>query len=128
MYNGKDEKQPVVVMGEEPAPELSYEKALEKYLAIENEKDLADVYAVVENKAWWFAHDIDDYGEETKEYEEQCKLVNDWFSLVSRMQEDIFKILREEDVEIPKIGLRYTIQPFMSRNGYYDGAGWWIKD
>ena len=25
------------------------------------------------------------------------------------------------------IGLRYIIKPFMERNGYRDGAGWWVK-
>ena len=118
----------VVVMGEEPSPKLSSKEALELYLAAEDEQGLADIYAAAENKAWWFAHDIDDYEEGTQEYKEQCKLVDDWFSLVKKIEADIFKILRDEGVKNPKTGVRYVLQPFMARNGYFDGAGWWIKN
>ena len=30
--------------------------------------------------------------------------------------------------DLSKAGLHFRIEPFMVRNGYRDGAGWWIKD
>lgn len=118
----------VVVMGKEPSEELSSKEALDIFLAAKNEQDLAEIYALAENKAWWFAHDIDDYEEGSKEHKEQCKLVDDWFSLVQKVEAAIFEILREEGVKIPETGIRYVMQHFMARNGYFDGAGWWIKN
>ena len=39
----------------------------------------------------------------------------------------IFDVLRREGVAIPKTGRIYVLKPFMKRNGYIDGNGWWIK-
>lgn len=40
----------------------------------------------------------------------------------------IFEILRLENVLIPDSAQVKVIEPFMNRNGYKDGNGWWIDD
>ena len=116
----------IIVMGSEPTPKLSLEDAMNIYLSVKDEQSLAVIYAVVNNKAWWLAHDIDDYEESSKEYFEQCKLVDDWFEIASKIEEDIFEILRGEGVVVPETGIIKVLQPFMDRNGYFYGTGWWI--
>ena len=52
---------------------LTIEKAKSIYETIEDESALAYLYSIVENTAWWYAHDIDDYVEDTMEYQNMCK-------------------------------------------------------
>ena len=40
-------------MCQEPSPDLTIEKANEIFDKIETEKDIANLFAVVHNKAWW---------------------------------------------------------------------------
>lgn len=117
-----------VVMCFEPAQGLTIEKARELYKQVENETDLAQIYAAVENKAWWISHDVYDCEVGTKEYEEISKISKAWFDLMKEIQASIFEILKSEGVEIPERGYIKVVEPFMRRNGYRDGNGWWIED
>ena len=119
------EKSIIVMLGE-PAPEVSIEDARRKYSIIEGENDLAEIYAVVENKAWWYADEIYDYEEGSIEYERAICIMNEWFEFAKEIKNDIFRIMRSEGVEIPDTGHITVLRPFMLRNGYYDGDGWWI--
>ena len=40
---------------------------------------------------------------------------------------DIYEILRSDGIEIPKNRQIIVLEPFMKRNGYRNGNGWWIK-
>ena len=51
-----------------------------------------------------------------------------WFSLADKLKDMIFDILKAEDVEIPEKGQIVVLEPFMKRNGFKDGQGWWIKE
>lgn len=116
----------ITVLLTEPAPEVTIETARKNYYLIENESDLAKIYAVVENKAWWYADEIYDYEEGSMEYERAIYIMNEWFELAKEIKNDIFKILSSEGVKIPDTGQITVLRPFMLRNGYYDGDGWWI--
>ena len=40
---------------------------------------------------------------------------------------DVYKRqLQSEGVSIPQAGRIAVLSPFMERNGFYDGDGWWI--
>ena len=111
----------------EPSPGVSIEDARKKYSIIKGENDLSEIYAVVENKAWWYADEIYDYEEGSVEHKRAISIMNEWFELAAEIKNDIFEILRSEDVEIPNTGQITVLRPFMLRNGYYDGDGSWIK-
>lgn len=117
-----------VVMCFEPAQGLTIEKARELFEQVENESDLARIYVAVENKAWWISHDVYDFDEGTEEYEEISKISKAWFDLMKKIQASIYEILKSEGVEIPERGCIKVVEPFMRRNGYRDGNGWWIED
>lgn len=119
------EKSITVMLGE-PTPEVSIEQARQRYSVINNEGELAQIYAVVENKAWWYADEIYDYENGSIEYERSVRIMDEWFEFAEEIRKDIFKILRSEGIEIPDTGQITVLRPFMLRNGYYDGDGWWI--
>lgn len=103
------------------------EMACELYKNVSDEKALANIFVLVENKAWWLEDDIYDFEEGTAEHEEISKRVELWFSLGAQIRENIFSILTKEGVIIPESGQRAVLTPFMNRNGYINGNGWWIE-
>lgn len=116
------------VMGSEPSPELTAEMVLKAISEIKTESELASLFAVVENKAWWIEDEEYDYDEGTVEYKQAKEKTDLWFSLVDELHNRIFAILQSEGVEIPSTGQFAVLEAFMKRNGYKNGQGWWIKD
>ena len=116
------------VMCGEPSPELTIEEANTLFCEIKTEKDIANLFAVVENKAWWIEDEEYDFDEGTEEYKKARKKTIEWFSLADKLKDMIFDILKSEDVEIPEKGQIVVLEPFMKRNGFKDGQGWWIKE
>ena len=116
------------VMCREPSPDLTIEKANKLFDKIETEKDIANLFAVVENKAWWIEDEIYDFDEGTEVYRKAVDKTDMWFSLADKLKDMIFEILKSENVEIPEKGQIVVLQPFMRRNGFRDGQGWWIKE
>ncbi len=92
------------------------------------EHDLACAFAGVHNQTGWLMHDLDelDNPELEKAYEE-------WRKLEAELCASIIRILDEEspvDTEIRKQagkGTHHIVTPFMIKNGYIDGGGWWIE-
>ena len=82
--------------------------------------------ALVENKAWWIEDDIYDYDTGTDGYRNACDITNKWFSVANELRKRIFIILRSEKTVIPERGYNTVLKPFMERNGFVDGRGWWI--
>ena len=97
----------------------------------DNERGLAVAMARVNNKVGLLYHDLNDpdvpYNLELK------TIFNEWWSLEKELDEKIIKILHEENASgkanhnIAEKGLHYVIMPFMERNGFRDGAGWWVE-
>ena len=93
------------------------------------ESDLATATALVDMKAGWLMHLTDDEGGEIYSEEEHkwCELSNELYAKILSIMEN------ENDTgiayhDLTKAGLFYRIEPFMNRNGYRDGAGWWVKE
>lgn len=127
MENNKLKKDIIVMCGE-PSPGLTIEKANELFSKIETEKDIADLYAEVENKAWWIEDEQYYYDVGTDEYKVAREKTRMWFSLSDKLKEMIFVILKSEGIVIPDKGQIAVLEPFMKRNGYKNGGGWWIKE
>ncbi len=117
----------VFVMAKEPAPDLTIKEAEKALSKIKNEKELAMLFAIAENKAWWIEDEIYDYKEGTEEYRLAVEKTDLWFLLADRLRYKIFAILIKEGVQIPIIGQKAILEPFMNRNGYKDNQGWWVN-
>lgn len=116
----------ICVMFGEPSPELTAEIAEKAIAEIKTEKELAALFAKVENKAWWIEDGEYDFEEGTEEHKLAKAKSDLWFDLADRLKNKIFDILRSEGVEIPKTKQIVVLEPFMKRNGFKDGQGWWI--
>lgn len=125
-YNVRLDKN-ITVMISEPGANLTIEIAQKFYREINSEQELANLYSVVSNKAWWLADNDFDYEEGTEQYKESHRITEQWFVLEEKLKKDIFKILRKEGIKIPKRGHIVVLEPFMQRYGYQNGDGWWIQ-
>lgn len=115
------------IMGEEPMPGISPADIKEKYSGLLTEQHLADAFAIANNKFWWAEDNVYDYEEGTPEYQAACEITDAWGELMDYYKSQIFTILQHEGVTIPETGQIVVLVPFMLRNGYIDGNGWWIK-
>lgn len=116
-----------VIMGGDPAPNLTVEQAEEAAGKINTESELAKLFAAVDNKSWWIEDQIYDFDTDTEEYKKATDLTDSWFALADKLRSKIFEILKSEGVEIPETGQITVLEPFMKRNGFKDGQGWWIN-
>ena len=124
----KDNLNGIVIMASEPIPNKTPTDVRGYFAERKNERDLADAFAIASNKFWWVEDNIYDYEEGTPEYIAACAITDEWGALKDEYEERIFMILRNEGVEIPETGRIKVLEPFMKRNGYRDGNGWWIKN
>lgn len=116
-----------VIMVGDPAPDVTIEEIRILAERASTERDISNAFAIASNKAWWVEHNEYDYEEGTEEYEQACRITDDWFEVSDILKGKIFSILRNEGVYIPDKGQITVLSPFMERNGYRDGSGWWVK-
>lgn len=93
----------------------------------ETELELATLFAITENKAWLIEDEEYDFAEGTEEHQQAVDKTKLWFALADKLRKRIFGILQSEGVEIPITEQIMVLEPFMKRNGYIDGQGWWVK-
>lgn len=104
---------------------LTAEEAASYIDTIETERELAALFAYVDNKAWDIADNEYDFEEGTELHKSACEETDKWFAVADRLKEKIFSILRCENVDIPKKGQIDVLSPFMKRNGFTNENGWW---
>ena len=124
----KDNLNGIVIMASEPIPNKTPTDVRGYFAERKSERDLADAFAIASNKFWWVEDNVYDYEEGTPEYIAACAITDEWGALMDEYEETIFVILRNEGVEIPETGRIKVLEPFMKRNGYREGNGWWIKN
>lgn len=117
----------ITVMYSDPESELTIEMADKAIAEIKTELELATMFAVVENKAWWIADEEYDFDEDTAEYRQAKEKREAWFSLAGKLRSRIFDILRAEGIEIPESGQIAVLSLFMNKYGIENAQGWWIK-
>ena len=124
----KDNLNGIVIMASEPIPNKTPTDVRGYFAERKRERDLADAFAIASNKFWWVEDNVYDYEKGTLEYIAARAITDEWGALMDEYEERIFMILRNEGVEIPETGRIKVLEPFMKRNGYRCGNGWWIKN
>lgn len=117
----------IIVMSSEPYLDVTLEMVETAAKECETELELATLFAIVENKAWWIEDEEYDFAEGTEEHRQAVERTELWFALADKLRKRIFCILQSEGVEIPSTGQITVLEPFMKRNGYKNGQGWWVK-
>ena len=111
-----------------PSAESSIEEVRGWSSSHQTENGLAQAFAAASNKAWREDDNVYDYKVGSKEYKDAVIIRDAWFALMKEYEAEIFAILRTEGICIPKTGQIDVLTPFMKRNGYREGNGWWIAD
>ena len=115
------------IMGKEPMPGISPADIKARHSGLLSEQCLADAFAISSNKFWWGEDDVYDYEVDTPEHQAACAITDAWGELMDYYKSQVFSTLQAEGVVIPETGQNTVLKPFMLRNGYIDGNGWWIK-
>ena len=124
----KDNLNGIIILANDSIPNKTPTDVRGYFAGRKSERDLADAFAIASNTFWWVEDNVYDYEEGTPEYIAACAITDEWGALMDEYEERIFMILRNEGVEIPETGRIKILEPFMKRNGYRDGNGWWIKN
>ena len=83
--------------------------------------DLAEAMAAVGNKLGELCHEADETDDPWIDY-----VCDAWWELYLELIEHI-RTARGSDFDPTAQGSHYAILPFMERNGFRDGSGWWVK-
>ena len=115
----------------EPFPDTVYLDVKSQITDDLSDADLAAAYADVSNKLGGLMHHLDDpdYDHVHDKVEQSFAM---WLDLQEILFEKIVNILQAENEKgahhALDIGTHYTVLPFMEREGFRDGSGWWIYD
>lgn len=122
-----------VVMAGEPI-EGYMPDDIRKWLEMDDsEERLASAMAAAHNKMAWLGHVLDDEEYSEEELERKEEEYNAWRTLEMVLIEEISKRLENENAKMGTrhitkgIGTYYIVKPFMERNDFIDGHGWWVK-
>ena len=122
----------IVVMASEPLKGYTPETMRGMLTRYNTDDAVASIMAAVSNKTGWIGHDIDDPDNDEETNERIIAEHDAWWALEKELYAEIIRRLEEENRTkgtthvTSGIGLHYIIKPFMERNGYRDGAGWWV--
>lgn len=108
-----------VIMGSEPLAGVTADAWRTQLGEDYTDESLAAALAGAWNKSGWLGHDLGDDAC-TPEVEAAYK---EWYALEEELIGKIALRLKRK-CETPYIKL---VTPFMERNGYRDGGGWWVK-
>ena len=123
----------IVIMASDPLKDYTPDIIREVLTRYQTDEAIADIMAVVANKTGCIGHDIDDPDNDEETNSRIIAEHNAWWVLEKELYAEIIRRLEEENrtkgtaYVTAGIGLHYIIKPFMERNGYRDGAGWWVK-
>ena len=100
-------------------------------IANNTEHNIAVALAQSNMKKGWLMHDLCD--PDTTDLPRVRLAYNEWRELYEELHARIFSIMeKENDLGVASHNLsetrgHYVIMPFMERNGYRDGSGWWVR-
>lgn len=125
-------KSPTYVMASKPAGDALPEDLLEAYYANPTEQMLAHTFAAASNMTSWVGYDLGD--PELEDKQEEIKAQYDaWCQVESQLIQIIKDLIHRDDAErfekweTNHKGLVWLFMPFMYKNGFIDGRGWWIE-
>lgn len=119
---------PLFILEKEPLEGYTPTEAQQWLSSVTGEKTIAASYAVISNHLGMLMHEIDDddpWGAEA---------FYAWQEVSNELYYRILSVLKAEDAEETERllsagkGTHHVVKPFMLRNGYRDGNGWWIEN
>ena len=121
-------QQPLYILHQQPLTNHTPAKALQWLNSVSTEKAIAAAYAAVSNHVGCLTHEADEDDHWVEEaYEAWCEVEE----AIYRRIWDLLKTENDSgttDHILSGIGTHFIVKPFMLRNGYRDGSGWWIAD
>lgn len=119
---------PLYFLSEEPLSGFSPKETLDWFASVDNEKAIADAYAIVSNHVGSLMHELHDF--DPWSYE----AYDAWWDVEQVIFLRILTMLRQENERgearhvLDGVGQYAIAVPFMRRNGYRNGSGWWWRD
>ena len=129
-----DDFKKIAIMATEPLMGYMPDQIREIASKYDSDEALAAIYASVSNKAGWIGHDIGEPENDEETNNRLKKEFNEWWTLEKELYAEIVCRLQKENVEkrtkhiTSGKGMWFVVKPFMERNGFRDGAGWWIYE
>ena len=120
----------VIILSGDPMPDKTAEQMRLEIAEISNTQELVDAYVQVHNKFWYIEDDLYDYKNVSEEYNRFRKIVDVWEEIMDSLDERVMASAKEEGLlaeRQPGSGTVKQLEGFMSKYGYRDGGGWWIK-
>jgi hypothetical protein len=119
-----------VILAGDPMPDKTVEQMRVDIEGISNTQELVDAYVQTHNKFWYIEDNLYDYEEGSDEYNRVRENVDAWEEIMDFLDEKVIASAKEEGLLSecqPGAGTRKQLEKFMSKYGYRDGGGWWIK-
>ena len=124
----------IAIMASEPLKGYTPDQMREMASKYDSDEALAAVYASVSNKTGWIGHDIGEPENDEETNNRLKKELAEWWKLEKELYAEIVSRLQKENAEKGTTYITsgkdmwYIVKPFMERNGFRDGAGWWVDE
>ncbi len=125
-----DESENVLILSGDPFPNKIVDEMKEELKNSTTTQELVDAYVNVHNKFWFIEDDLYDYDEGSEEYKRVYDSISQWYQLMKQLDQEILKKASEEgllDEKDSNSGTTKRLKSFMSRYGYCDASGWWVR-
>ncbi len=119
-----------VIMGGDSLPDKTIEEMWVIAKNYKSTQELVDAYVGAHNKFWFIEDTIYDYEEGTEEYKQTAAVINSWEKLYDYLNDSVVERAMAEGLFATRelnAGLVKQLEGFMSKYGYRDGRGWWIR-
>ena len=68
-----------------------------------------------------------DYEEDTPEYENAIKVLDEWGKLQLMLDEEVLSALRKHNINADVLDMK-LLETFMNMHGYEESGGWFFKE
>jgi len=126
----RDESENVLILSGDPLPNKTVDEMKEELKNNTTTQELVDAYVNVHNKFWFIEDDLYDYDEGSDEYKRVYDSISQWYQVMKQLDQEIMEKASEEgllDEMESNSGTTKRLKSFMSRYGYRDASGWWVK-
>ena len=124
----------IIALCSEPLDGFSPTQVRSMFERYTSDDAVAAILAGVSNEVGWLMHELDDPGNDEESVSTYRYVFHSWYALERDLVAEVIRRLEGENQTTGTkyltsgIGTHYIIKPFMERNGFVDGAGWWIKE
>ena len=124
----------IIALCSEPLDGFSPTQVRSMFERYTSDDTVATILAGVSNEVGWLMHELDDPDNDEELVSTYRSLFDSWYALERDLVAEVIRRLEEKKQTTGTkylttgIGTHYIIKPFMERNGFIDGAGWWIKE